>query len=102
MTDALEKIRARAQAALTAEEGFDKRVALDFGEAGYVFVDGPAGVVSGEQGEADCTVRVSLDNFVAIARGALDPAKAFLQGKLKIDGDMGLAIALAKRMGETE
>lgn len=98
----LEKILARATAALAREQDFAHRVLLDFGDAGAVHVDGPAGAAAIGRGAADCTVRVSLDDFIAIARGALDPAKAFLSGKLKIDGDFGLAIALAKQMRGVE
>ena len=98
----LEKILARARAALAAEEGFAHRVTLDFGADGAVHVDGPAGVVRAEAAPADCLVRVGLDDFIAIARGDLDPAMAFLKGKIAVEGDAGLALALAQRMRAAE
>ncbi|MCG8440977.1 MAG: SCP2 sterol-binding domain-containing protein [Caulobacterales bacterium] len=100
--DRLARIIARARAALAAEQGFDKRVTLDFGDDGAVHVDGPAGEVRAEAAPADCVVRVSLDDFVAIAKGELDPALAFLRRKVAVEGDAGLAFALAARMRAAE
>lgn len=96
----LARLRARAEAALAGEAGFDKRVALDFGADGALLVDGPAGAVAlaVDDRPLDCRVAVSLDDFIALARGALDPAKAFLKGRIRIEGDMALALDLAKRL----
>ena len=41
------------------------------------------------------TVSVKWDDFVALAEGRLDPMMAFMQGKLKIAGDMMIAQKLA-------
>ena len=94
----LERIRERAQVALDEDETFESRVLLDFGEEGAVFVDGPAREVRAEAAPADCHVRVSLDDFIRLARGELSPTRAFFSGALKIDGDLGLALELAQRM----
>lgn len=93
-----DKVLAKARAALGLAGGFDRRVTLDFGPDGAVHVDGPAGTVEAAPSPADCTVRVKLDDFIAIAKGALDPARAYLSGQLKVEGDFGLAIELARRM----
>ncbi len=44
---------------------------------------------------ADVTLTADGDVFEAIVTGDLDPASAFMSGKLNIDGDMGLALQLA-------
>ncbi len=43
---------------------------------------------------ADCTVRASRETFEKIVRGKQNPATAVMLGKLKIEGDMTLALKL--------
>jgi len=69
-----------------------KRVKLDFGEAGIILLDGITEQVSNVDGPADATIRISIDNFVAMAQGRLSGAVAFMQGKLKVSGDMTTAM----------
>jgi putative sterol carrier protein len=38
---------------------------------------------------------LSLENFMEMADGKLDGTMAFMSGKLKIQGDMGIAMKLA-------
>ncbi len=71
-----------------------KKVKFDFGDAGKIFLDGGANKVSAEDAAADTTIKVKLEDFVAMAQGALDPTAAFMQGKLRVEGDMGVAMQL--------
>ena len=75
-----------------AAGGFDRSVKFDLKGAGVIVVDGAS--VSTSDGEADCTITMSLEDFMDMVSGDLNPTAAFMQGKLAIDGDMGLAMQL--------
>ena len=42
-------------------------------------------------GKADVTIKVSDDNLVLLADGKLNPMQAFMQGKIKVTGQIALA-----------
>lgn len=48
------------------------------------------------EGEADCTIRTAASEFIRMAEGQVDSRELFFMGKLKVDGDMGLALKLKK------
>ncbi len=51
--------------------------------------------ISEGEGEAKCTITVpKAEDWVAIASGKMNPTAAFMQGKLKVKGDMSLAMKL--------
>lgn len=45
---------------------------------------------------AKATMTISQENFVALATGKMDGMKAFMTGKLKVKGDMGLVMKMQK------
>ena len=87
-------IAAKMTEALGKAGGTDKSVKFDFGDDGVIHAAGTD--VSGEDNDADCTISVSKDNFIKLAGGDLDPMMAFMSGKLKIAGDMSVAMGLQK------
>ena len=44
--------------------------------------------------KADMTLTVKDDDMIALAQGQLNPQSAFMQGKIKIKGNMGVAMKL--------
>ena len=54
--------------------------------------DGVAESGKGEVENPNLTLLASAEDYVKIALGQMDGTAAFMQGKLKIKGDMGLAI----------
>ena len=51
------------------------------------------------EGDAQCTITVGDEDFVNIVGGKLNPQMAFMSGKLKVQGDMGLAMKLGNVLG---
>ena len=52
--------------------------------------------MSNDNGEADCTVGITLENLTALLSGELEPATGFMMGKLKVAGDMSVAMRLQR------
>ncbi|QKY68748.1 SCP2 sterol-binding domain-containing protein [Lentibacillus sp. CBA3610] len=48
----------------------------------------------GAEESSDCTLHMSSDDFEKMARGELNGTQAFMSGRLKIKGNMGLALKL--------
>jgi putative sterol carrier protein len=74
------------------------RVKIDLGAAGQLVVDGTGAnnVILTEDGPAGCTLIMSAADFGALLDGSLSPMPAYMSGRMKITGDMGLAMRLAQ------
>lgn len=84
------------------DSGLDATIKFDFTDTdGVLFIDGKStpNTVSNEDADAQCTVKVSSEDFGKLLRRELDPMTAFMGGKLKIDGDMGVAMKLGRLFG---
>ncbi len=66
-----------------------------------VFIDGTgdSNVVSQANDDADCTITTSVDTLMKLQSGDLNPMMAVMGGKIKIKGDMGLAMKLQSLLG---
>jgi putative sterol carrier protein len=71
-----------------------KKVKIDFGDQGVVVLDGVANKVTEEDGPADTTIKVAWADWEQMRDGKLDGMTAFMQGKLRVEGDMGAAMQL--------
>ncbi len=90
----LATVTSKADDALQPGGDFDKKVKFDFGDDGKLFLDGVNGKASNEDADADAVITVDWDDFQKLLAGQLDPTMAFMQGKLKVAGDMSVAMKL--------
>ncbi len=94
----LDEITERFKAAVGSDSGLGRTVTFDLKGEGFIHVDG--GTVTNENAPADCTITVDKSDLEDMAQGRLDPTMAFMSGKLKIAGDMGVAMKLAPLMAK--
>ncbi|MEB0140515.1 MULTISPECIES: SCP2 sterol-binding domain-containing protein [unclassified Undibacterium] len=78
------------------DSGLNATLKFDCGSDGVVFVDAltTPNTVSNDNAEAACTISISLENLAALLTGQLNPMNGFMMGKLKVAGDMGIAMRL--------
>ncbi len=93
--------KAKEQIALKKDQassiGAVYKFVLD-GDGGGTFImnlkDNP-GVTEGD-GTAQCTIKMAAKDYVDMVEGRANGQQLFFTGKLKIEGDMGLAMKLQK------
>ncbi len=73
--------------------GFDGSAKFEIESEGAIVIDGSGAHVSDDA--ADVTLSANADTFREILEGDLNATSAFMMGKLKVDGDMGMAMKLA-------
>lgn len=71
----------------------------DGGKWYAIFGDSGVEVSEGETESSDITITVAADDWMDIVNGKLNGQMAFLTGKLKIKGDMTLAMKLQSITG---
>jgi len=81
-----------------ADSGLGASLKFDCGADGVIVIDGKAtpNTVSNDNVDTDCTVGITLDNLNALLNGDLDAATGFMAGKLKVSGDMSVAMRLQR------
>lgn len=97
----LEQITEQMTQRIGAGGQFKKSVKFDFGADGMVRIDDTVSpvVVSNEDGATACTVKVTMADFMEIATGKQNAQMAFMMGKLKVEGDMSVALSLGSILG---
>ncbi|MEL6391405.1 MAG: SCP2 sterol-binding domain-containing protein [Bacteroidota bacterium] len=91
----LEDFTARVSEAAKNAPNMGKSIKLKLDE-GVVHIDMTAdeAQVTNEDKDADTTITTSIENLDKLRKGELNPMAAVMTGKVKIKGDMGLAMKL--------
>lgn len=67
-------------------------------DEGAIMID-ESGVRAADEGEeAEVTLTASRETFEGIMTGDVNPTTAFMMGKLKVDGSMGVAMQLGQKL----
>lgn len=92
------RLRDKAQASPNGDVGLTATLKFDCGADGAIFLDSKTvpNQVTLDSREADCTVSIALADLGALLDGKLNPTNAFMTGKLKVSGDMGVALKLQR------
>lgn len=93
MSDFLEQAAAELNKKIT---DFDGTAKFSIEGTGAIMLDSNGARVADE--DAEVTMTADEDTFQAIFAGDMNPTSAFMTGKLKIDGDMGMAMKLASAL----
>lgn len=90
----------RKRAAQNPKLGY--RVKLVLEDGGVIFWDGTGDqtAFSNQDGEADTTMRISGENLEKLIAGTLDPTMAYMTGKLKVEGKMGVALKINSMLSD--
>jgi len=94
MSDIIEKAVAALQEKMP--NGFPSTAKFVITDEGAIVIDAD-GVRAGDD-EADVTLTANAETFKGILNGDVNPTMAFMTGKLKIDGSMGLAMQLGSAL----
>ena len=78
-------VHAKIQISISGEGGGEWSVTVD---------NGKVTVEPGQLTNPQLVIKSSAENALKLIRGELNPMSAFMTGKVKINGDMGLAMKL--------
>ena len=97
----LEQVTQRVQGAVGAESGLGARIKFNFGPQGFLYIDGKSkpNQVHNADSESDITITVSMENFERIIDKKLNPKFALMTGKMRLKGDIRIAMRLDKVFG---
>ena len=95
MSEALDFVKQNAEGTDLSVLGGTVKLVVD---DQTVFVT-PEGDVSSSDEDADCTMTIDSETMLSIMNGETSGQAAFMTGKLKVSGDMGIALKTQAFLG---
>jgi putative sterol carrier protein len=92
-----------AQAAGTQSARIQQVITRDADEPAHYWTivhDGKIELGTGDIDNVDATITQSYATSVALAKREINPVTAFMMGKIKVDGNMGMLMGLAGALGK--
>jgi len=90
----------RRRAGQNVKLGYKVKFVLD---EGTIFWDGTEQppVIGNDGGDdANTTIKITSENLQKLMAGGLDPTLAYMTGKLKVEGSMGVALKLTSMFAD--
>lgn len=96
----LQSLTERIQTLVGTDSGLDATFKFITDE-GIISVDTKQvpNIVTNDDLETECAMEISTKNALDLLSGELNPMMAYMMGKLKIKGDMGIAMKIAQAFG---
>ena len=93
----LEELTDQVRLKVGIESRLGATVKFVFEDGSVIFIDGSStpNEISNEDKGAECVIRITRADFEAMGTGELDGTTAFMTGKLKVEGDMAIAMKLS-------
>ena len=79
------------------------KVKFELEDDGIIFWDGtehPPAIDNDDKPDPTTTIRISAENLQKLMNGGLDPTLAYMTGKLKVEGSMGVALKLTSMFAD--
>jgi putative sterol carrier protein len=96
----LQSLTERIQTLVGTDSGLDATFKFITDE-GVISVDTKQvpNIVTNTDMDTECALEISTKNALNLLSGDLNPMMAYMMGKLKIKGDMGVAMKIAQAFG---
>lgn len=105
MNDIWKEIEAKLTAEPGPIEGMTTSYSFDLsgddgGKFGLFITNGKVETMTGDVGEVDCALAMSVKSFKKLLAGELNSTASYMMGKLKVKGSLGLALKLESLLKE--
>jgi putative sterol carrier protein len=90
----------RRRAGQNVKLGYKVKFILDEGTIFWDGTDQPAVIGNEDGGDANTTIKITAENLQKLMAGGLDPTLAYMTGKLKVEGSMGVALKLTSMFAD--